>query len=310
MVNRFPVETQTDLNGNNVVAEQQIVGVKDDGSPEGVVRTRAVTSDLVMQPINSKTYTIVTTGTAVADYIQTNVGNGDGTGLALRMQCPAGVSAVLANGLTATFNVHGKVVGIRYQSLLGFVPFGVIIDAQPYYVSAQNVVISKNNIVLSSNNNSTTIYEKNRGLLLVSDLADTVHTVTIVLYPDPNFASRLLIEGTLVERRLGYSEPKRVDWPYGGGTLTASQVAIPVTFVEPLVSRVVEVDVIKAVFYSNTGSVPRTVTVKFGAFIVWQAIIPAGGSAQFVPSTNGIAVGLTHAADAITDVTFVCLTSL
>lgn len=273
--------------------DRQIAGVLDDGTSEGAIRAKLVTGELVKIPLAAIDYSTVMSGAGASIQDLFNIyTNGDGTGQIVNMSTIAGLGT---NGCALRVTIFGRVVGVRYRRNTQTPSFSVLIDGVPYDVAAYNTS--------PRFMNSAGPADREGLFVIADDLADTAHSVEIVLYPDASVAKTLILYGFVGEKRAGYIPAVRLDVPYVQGVLTNAAVAVPGS---------VNVRGIKSIIYYNTDTNPHRVTVRYNSTAAWSKMIAAGESEIFKISEIGASLSgnsstWSHLADANTFVNFTCI---
>lgn len=272
--------------------DKQIAGVLDDGTNEGVIRAKLVTGELVKIPLSVIDYSTVISGSATVSDLFNIYTNGDGTGQIVNMSTVAGLGT---NGCALRTVIFGRVVGVRYRRNTSAPAFSVLIDGVPYDIPAYNTA--------PRFMNSAGPADREGLFVIADDLADTAHSVEIVLYPDALVAKTLIVYGFVGEKRAGYLPAARLDVPYTQGVLTSASVAVPGS---------VNVRGIKSIIYYNTDTNPHRVTVRYNSTAAWSKMIPAGESEIFKISEVGASLSgnsstWSHLADASALINFTCI---
>lgn len=279
-------------------AEIQIAGVQDDGTPEGVIRSKLVSGELVKVGFDTLNWSRSFSGSAAANASQTMTSDGDGDLMSVNMSTVAGLGT---NGVTLNFFAYGTIVGIRFRRDSATPPFSVLIDGVAYGVDQK--------FLNAKFANGSAITDREVLYIVAKDLPDRCHDVNIVLYPDATVAKTLVVYGFLVERRAGYRDTTPKDILYGAGSLTALLVNV-----STLDATSDYVRGLKSILYYNSDSVSRTVTIAYNSITIATLTIASLSSARFDLSTTGVMPGgstaaLQHQADATTVVKFVCIGS-
>jgi hypothetical protein len=302
----FPVQ----IIQNNVPLISEEVGiaaVKDDGSPEGIMKVKIQQGELIKIPITNfvqgSEFQSVNGGSASV-FISTNqFNNGDGTASALNMNT---VSAGLgSNFCLINTTLYGKVVGVRFRRIVGTPSFSVVIDGVPYDCPAY--------ILKPYSSNTINLTNDRESVWIVDDtLEDRQHTVQIFLYPDAAVSKTLVFYGFSVEKRVGYKEIEKNDFIYSNGTLTASSLTVPTSdYGGQIVKN------IKTIIYQNTDSVARVVNINYNDITISKLYLTASGTSGDTINYNfgsginlggsSITNGLSHYSDVAGKVNFVTI---
>jgi hypothetical protein len=150
-------------------------------------------------------------------------------------------------------------------------------------------------------------------VFVVPDLPDGPHSVRVILSADANAGRSLVVYGFLGESGAGYLSHAPLDSFLGGGTLTASALAVPISDSLGNPNHGV-----KSILYRNTAAATRTVSVTWNGVGIWSQTLAAAGSAgdcaRFDLSAAGVNPGtspnLTHQADITASINFVCVGGL
>jgi len=293
MANNFPV------------IDNGIIGVKDDGSDEGIVKMKLEQGELIKLPINSfavGTEIQVVLGTSgSASQSNTSFGNGDGTASSMNMSTQVaglGTNYSLINTL-----VYGKVIGVRFRRFSITPSFSVVIDGIPYDCPTYRQKPYTNNTMNISG-------DRESYWIVAEGLEDIQHSVSIFLYPDATVTKTLVFYGFLVEKRVGYKEFEKNDFIYSSGTLTASSVVVPST---DAASQIVKS--VKSIMYQNTDTLPRFVTITYNNIVIAKIYLAASGingdsfKYDFGTGVNigGSTASLSHLADLAGKINFVTI---
>jgi hypothetical protein len=287
------------------IQEQGILGVKDNGTPEGVVKVRLDQANLIKLPANSfiqsNEFQAVLLGSASSNNSFNAFNNGDGSNSAFNISVGSGLGANLA---LTTFAIYGKVIGVRFRRIPSSTPFSVVIDGVPYDCPDY--------IVNPRVGNTTNIGQDREAQWIVADnLSDGQHTVQVFVYPSALISKTLVFYGFVVERRIGYTEFEKISALYSKGTLTAAVVNVPTSDEGGQSIRSV-----KSIIYQNTDTVARNVTINHGAILIAKIYLAAAGTqGDTVNFDFGVGVGfgsitstqLQHFADLTGKVKFVTI---
>ena len=134
------------MSGSVAVTGTTATGWRDDGSPQGVIRTEPVRAGLISIPLRYGLYTGQNNGTATG-YSNTpanvNVANGDGTASGLQLTIPSSASFNSAGGQSIFIKTwfKGRVFGLRFDRSSGYTggPISCRIDGKPYYVNSSRL---------------------------------------------------------------------------------------------------------------------------------------------------------------------------
>jgi hypothetical protein len=199
-----------------ITIDPQISGVYDDGSPDGALRARLVSGELVRLPFNQnqRTYQVNVNGTAAATLTAgVQPLNPDGSATTLNLQ-NQGIG--FANGMEVWQPFYGRVFGIRFRRDQNTPPvFCVMIDGQAYQVAGRDAQMMAEGF--SGNTDEALV-------MVATDLPDLLpdqpaHKAVIELVGDPANNYTLVLYGYLVERRAGYVEHPRLPVPFQGVVL-------------------------------------------------------------------------------------------
>jgi len=284
-----------------------ISAVKDDGSPEGIMKVKLQQGELIKIPISNfvqgSEYQVVAGGAASA-FVSTNqFNNGDGTASSLNINT---VSAGLgSNFCLINTTLYGKVIGVRFRRIVGTPAFSVVIDGIPYDCPTYRLKPYSGNTVNLTNDRES--------VWIVNDtLEDRQHTVQIFVYPDAAASKTLVFYGFSVEKRVGYKEIEKNDFMYSSGSLASSSTLVPTTdYGGQTVKN------IKAIIYQNTDTSARVVTINYNDTTISKLYLAANGTTgdyinyNFGAGVNlgasSITNGLSHYSDVANKVNFVTI---
>lgn len=277
-----------------------IAGVQDDGTNEGVIRSKMINGELVRVPFIDTESASVLSGAGAAALNRNAYSNGDHTGIAYNLSV---TTAIGADQSSLCAIVNGRTVGIRFRKLSTTPAFSLVIDGIPYEVPQMQRQVFFGNQQLSG------LGASKEGIFVVTDLPDTPHSVRVVLWADGVASKTLVLYGYLAERCAGYSTHSPLDIMFGNATLTNAAVTVPTTDTAGNANHGV-----KSIIYYNSDSVTRTVTLAWNGVAIAQLTLTAGSYTKFDLSAVGLNIGtspnLTHQADANSVVRFVCIGSL
>lgn len=289
------------MTNNFPVLDKGILGVKDDGSPEGILKVKIEQGELVKIPINSFIQGTETQilGSVTTSNISFNNGDGSGSGLNFNI-ATAGLGS---NYALMTTIVYGKIIGIRFRRFVNTPSFSVVIDGVPYDCPTyRQKPYSSNTVNISSDRENTWI--------VADDLPDGQHTVQIFLYPDALVSKTLVIHGFTLEKRVGYKEYEKNDFIYSTGTCTTSSVNIPSTDFNGQ-----NIKNIKQISYQNTDAVARIVTLNYNNIAIAKIYLSASGTIGDTAKYDfgsgvglgGTINGLSHLADVAGKINFITI---
>lgn len=299
-------ENNGEATGANLREFSQISGVMDDGSPEGVVKAKITSGDLILLPVSKMSMNSVGgTGTASVSDRYNYWENIDRTSSAKTMLAPGyGSTAVLS----CTF--YGRTLGLRFRTSTNssqLTPeFNSMIDAAGYFIGKDKIFRYNNNRLVAGQ------YDDNF-VMIAENLPDTEHTLEIILTGDASIVNKsLILYGLIVDNRPGYdfSRIKGVGSIRDGGQLTDAFVNVPTTDNSGKVANGV-----RSITYFNSDVSARTVTIAYGLTTsimaikslapneTWQFDIHRDGASIYSPTQSGT-IGLQHKADAVAKVNF------
>lgn len=282
-----------------VSIDPQIVGVQDDGTPEGVVRSKIAGGEWSRITLADLDLASTTAGAGTVAISRAGVSNADRSGASYNLTTPA---ALGTNLTTVAAVIYGRTVGVRFRKNTTTPAFSLVIDGRPYDVGALAGRAYFDNSLLSGLGNSK------EGVFVVSDLSEGAHSVKVILWPDGVASKTLVIFGFIGERGAGYDVRPGLDSLYGAGTLTNAAVVIPNTDADSN-----PVHGIKSIWYVNTDASARVVTVSWNSNTVAKLNLAAAGSAGDTGkidfstlglTTGGATANMTHQADATAVVKF------
>ena len=251
------------------VGDKQISAVQDDGTPEGLIKSKIVSGNLVSIPVNrvqmmyqsSNVYS-TTTGLNGAFC---GFGNTDGSNSQHAYATSAGLATPVAFGC---YLVKGRTIGVRFNKS-EVSDFSVVIDGTSYAYRVNGAYLN----MTSLNGVPQTKKNIEEYWIVAENLTDTMHEVYIVMQPS-TVAKRLYLYGFIADSKSGYSPNKPCDLLYGAGTLTASAVPMPVT--DNTIGKVCLA--IKGVYYNNTDSSPRVISITHDNIVLQKIYLSASGS--------------------------------
>lgn len=232
--------------------------INPDQSP---VATRQLQGDLVCVPLRDSNYYLENVGATVVFQNNGVPYNEDGTMTGLYVSVPQGLS----KGVRIRFPFYGRVFGIRHKKTDSVPDFSVVIDGVAFKVSGEHTYLRLDG--------ATSVVDGECGVVVADDLNDGVHYAEIVIYSKASGATTVILTGYLAERRVGYSEKRRVNTLMAAVAVTTSAVAISVGSFESKIRYV------EKIIFTNTTSSPITVTIAFTVQI-WKKIIPADDTVE------------------------------
>lgn len=238
----------------------QITGVQDDGSPEGVVKSKLTRGQLVKMPFVDGKYSLDNVfGTAGASY---NKGagqvNSDGTGTQLFVSVPT------TSALRIVQTFYGTVFGVRW--FRNATDFAVVIDGVAYRVTSTLKEPETASAITSA-------AEFENLTVVADDLPDGPHVAEFVFTNPTGGTLTWNLHGYLVEARAGHGTFSRVAGVANATTVPATATAI----------MDVNFKSLRKVFYWNTDTVTRTVTIKQNDLTIEVITLPAASGATFDP---------------------------
>lgn len=218
------------------VEELQISAVHDDGTPEGIIRTKLEQGDLVKVPIRNNAWT---GGSA-----QATIANNDGSFERRVLNNSNPISLSSTPGYMYGI-LSGRVIGIRIEKNGNFPDFAVVIDGTAYRVS-QTTSNYNTNLIVNG------VRDTESYIIVATDLEDKPHQVEIFIQAAATLLS-INVLGFIAEKRAGYSDtPLKSSLAYSQGVLTTSAVAL---------SRSTNIFGVKRIRYYNPDTVSHTITV-------------------------------------------------
>jgi hypothetical protein len=267
--------------GQVPTADQQIQGVRDDGSAEGIVRAEIRRGNLVVMPFRQGLFTASATGAGSATTgvlpgtAFTNNDESTQTGVLLTVAPNAalGSFAILSHWVT------GNIYGLRWDKNLGSQvpqpPFGLFIDGVAYKPNVGNPVHPSTQVAIFSGGFITQIF--------ATDLGEGQHYVEIVFPCALSGANRQYgLLGFVADAAAGYLPIVPSNRWIGriGGTPT-SLVATVAKVIGPPSSTCYG---IRKWWIFNPTAGPAVVKIKFaGQTEFWQKTVLAGDTVEFDP---------------------------
>lgn len=309
-----------DYNNNLLVTTPSISGIQDNGSPEGVMLTKPVESDLVKIPFRPQTYSYLAGGTdnsklGNVSYIQSGFyQNPDGSASFVNMTCPQQTSGNTAYS-NLSFNFYGSKLGIRFyrRPASNSNPdiISIIIDGISTHIDFTHP-LSDNVPFLSTNYDQETCY------IVAKDLPDfradgtpIAHTATIQMGSSTTQKNELYVFGIAVEKRMGYEERDRVGGVFGSGQLSASFAAVSMGVNDQIAAGV------RKIMYYNTDTFSHVVQIQAaynaGSFVLIKTLyLSAAGTAgdsQEIDFSISTANQLQHKADVASKINYAVIGS-
>lgn len=284
--------------------DPQINGAYDDGSFDGAIRAKLVSSDLVRVPWREGAFGTEIFGAAGQSFVRSSQPeNSDGTFQYLSITAPATTPPTVC-GVRVWYAFYGRVFGVRFRrnSLTSNLDFQAAIDGMPYNVRAND------NVLIAESMAPATVEGQQ---IVVDDLADGLHHAELIFNADPVLARQNYILGFLLERRAGYRDATVGTMPVTG-TLTTTQTGVSMG-----AGASNNIRAIRSILYTNVTASPVTVTVQWNSVTIWQTQLAASGaagsSATFDPgsflASHGTATTLSHLASANSAVQFAVIGS-
>lgn len=238
--------------------DPRINGTQDDGSAEGVVKTKLTRGQLVKMPFFSGRFaTDNSSGSATANYFPAaGQGNPDGSGSTIVVTAPNN------SGIRILQSFYGSVFGLRW--IRGTSDFGVVIDGVAYRVTSK---LSEPESITALA--ATAEYENLT--VIADDLPDGPHVAELIFANATGSQITWQLWGYVVEQRVGHGGDYRV-----AGVINASTV--PTT--DTAILDGTTLHSIRKVFYYNTDTVTRTVTIKQNSKVIATLVLTTltGGS--------------------------------
>lgn len=277
----------------------QIAGVQNDGTAEGLVRTKQTTGGyLIRMPFLDGQVSPIVAGTATCSFKSGFVFNrsGDGTGLN-----PA-VTHGLGNSVRFYVPFSGRVFGLRWRnSATDNTRFSVLVDGlvHPAFTGMPWFKSITGDIAPSFS------FDHEGPQFLVDDLPDGQHMAEIVFNPQASGDVSLIMYGYVVEARVGYKDTIRS----GGIPSPVAKVPNARAAIYNMAGVQDSALSLKKVYYFNTDSNPHVVDVVDGAGGVYQEFVlaakgSAGCSAVFDAGNIGPDGTTQHVCDAANVVNF------
>lgn len=260
------------------VIDTGIIGVEDDNTNEGVIRTKLVQGELIKIPLH--VLDIIPNSNNV-QILQNTSWNADGSGFGLNLFTNIGLS----NIAFVSFLLKGKIIGIRYRNRVTtppLSPFTIVVDGVPYTVKGRKLKY------YLDNNAQTTVNPERESVFFIDGLEDIEHTVKIIIHQSATETRSLVITGVVAEKRLGYQEHQRMDFFWGQGTITTSYTNIANTTTDIYNTPIKG---IKEIWYYNTDVNPQIIYIQYNSRLLVKKTIAAGDTYIFQVSDTGIMVG-------------------
>jgi hypothetical protein len=233
----------------------QINATQDDGSAEGVQKSKLIRGDLAKLPFINGRFTVDNiSGSATANHFAAaGQGNPDGSGGVLVVTAPNN------SGIRVIQTFHGTVFGLRW--VRGTSDFAVTIDGMAYrVVSKLNEPESTTAVGLVQYENLTVIAD---------DLPDGPHVAELVFVNATGSSITWNLYGYLVEQRAGHGGTPRVAGVINATTVPATDTAVIDNSLRS----------IRKIKYYNTDTVARKVTIKQNNKIIGVVYLAAAGTA-------------------------------
>lgn len=265
----------------------KIPGAHDDGSADGITVVKTLHQGLVRLPLYTDEWLTGVSGTATVSPVSVQ-SNLDGTQRALSFTVPA-VTSGAQSAAWVEQTLYGRRIGVRFRrnNSASLAPFTLWVDGVPYAVRETANRRHRASVVTSAD------YE---GMFLVADdLGPGPHTVRLSMAGDVvgGSARSLIFYGWLVDRAAGYEDRGK------NGLLPTSVATVPATAtVLPAISAGQQ---IRKVYFHNTDSVTRTVTISVGSTDILKVITLAtgvSGEIDFSDPVLAVIIGLRFKADA------------
>lgn len=253
----------------SVVIDPQILGVTEDGSPSGAVRT--VRSDGVgaWVSVRESDYIIENTG-STASFVQSGLDyNPDGSGQGIQIIVPA----TIGNGVRLWLPFSGRIFGVRHRLRYTDTDlFSVVVDGVAVPVSSRPDRMVGEGLTLNSLNA--------QAVSITHDNLDPTkpHTAEIIVPADlvTSTERKLVVFGWVLDRQFGYTDPRRIDF------MAVTPEAVPTSLtVMPNGSTAGNLKGIRQIRYYNGDASARDVTVNYGAGTTfWKVSLAAGATAE------------------------------
>jgi hypothetical protein len=254
------------------------LGVRDDGTDSGIVRTELITGNLIKLPFSPLTYSIQNQGSGNTASSQ-NGGifyNSDGTCTGLNIATFNSTD----NYVAVWYPFYGSVFGVRFRA--GGGGFTVTVDgALATLVEDPETYLGKESQGSSQNHEVSVITHR--------DLAPGIHFAKIIF---PAGVSSLL-HGVLVAEA---GTPNKPYLPVHTGVNASASTAVPTSSANiapyPASSGVPFVAISKLYYYNSTGSAITLTLSTPGTITFLNQVIAAGDTFELsypVPVTSGFA---------------------
>lgn len=258
------------------VAEQQIVGVRDNGTEQGIVSTEIKRGNLVFIPASLPLISVSVAGSASGGTPNTGFApdeNFDGSGSIVVVTAP--VSASFANYASWNLHIRGNVFGLRFDPNYAsgnplYPPIGCLIDGVAYPITPGPLLDSQTyqNAILSSE----------WGQIVATDLGDGDHNVSL-LFPCTTTGTQRVwaIYGFLVDGAAGY-----VPYPRAAILPTSNPTAVPTSY-GTISSGFFpnSYGIRKLLFYNSTGSaIQVSVRWSTNGNPFWSMSVPATSTVE------------------------------
>lgn len=258
-------------------------GIIDDGTENGAINTRLISSNLLLLPaVKVDINTVGGLGAASVSRRNNYWENIDGSNSAITASSNGYGQCAVINA-----TIFGKTVGIYFRTSTSVSqlsqPFTVAIDGNAEYYIGEDKIFryNKNRLVAGQFRDNFVILDDN--------LPDTEHTVEVILPGDPSGNKSLIVYGFIVDNKpsYNYSTLKRTDQLIPGGKLTASLANVNLTSNSGYDSLG-----IKKIIYRNTDTVTRTVTIAYNLATTqpWIKQLTAGETWVAEFSDNGVSL--------------------
>jgi hypothetical protein len=283
--------------------DPSITGVYDDGTPEGVVKTRPNRAgELVKIPLRTGAYAKITNGGSVISLDGGYWYNEDGSNTIINL-APQAYSATSGNnGVGVKFNFFGPVFGIRWLRNASTPAPCCVVDGIAYGFPQGAGALKFDNLSGSGTDQECC-------WIVADDLPTTrpdgsalAHTATIYLPSQQSGQNFIYFFGLLVSRHAGYSEKPRMSGMTYSGAVPTSSTAIK----RMNVAGDQQPRGVRTILYANTTASPVTVTVTVNLAqgigsqtTVWTKSVPANDTVTLdLSAATAIESTLSHSASA------------
>lgn len=250
----------------------QIAGVQDDGSPEGIVKSKIISGPTVSVPFREGHFSI--SGASLSVDVTAGAMNDDGSMTWAQFAVPTTVPAPTPAYIRWMF--YGTTLGVRFDPIFtsgggGVYGFDVIVDRVPYHVD-KALYYDDTNAAWNILGNGA------HGVIVARDLPDTVHYAEINITPQAGVNGQI-IYGFIADAHR-YRQYGARGYLNTTTSLTSSMVAVNIG-----TNAQIRGHGLRSILYANTDSVDHNVTIEQNGVTIWDQIIPARKSDVFDPKT-------------------------